>query len=101
MIRHQGVLMRQRLGELQEANKTATRRRSHKRKRVHEEETLTVKDGVRLTTLQEFEARSDRKKAKKRARVEVGRLLQRRCRHCSEMEHNTRTYKKNTEGTIG
>jgi hypothetical protein len=39
------------------------------RKRVQKEGVLTVEDGVRLTTLKEFNARSDRKKAKKRARV--------------------------------
>ena len=31
---HEGVLMRQRLSELQEANKAATRRKSHKRKQI-------------------------------------------------------------------
>jgi hypothetical protein len=56
MVIHQGILMYQQLSELQEANKAATQRKSHKRKRVHKEETLIVEDGVRLTTLKEFRA---------------------------------------------
>jgi hypothetical protein len=69
MMIHRGVLMRQRLSELQEANEAATRRKSHKIKRLQKQGTLTVEEGVRITTLNEFETRSDRKKAKKRARV--------------------------------
>jgi hypothetical protein len=83
--------MRQRVSELQEANEVATRRKSHKRKRVQEEGTLIVEDGVRLTTLKEFGARSDGKKAKKRVRVKVGEPSQRRCRRCGEAGHNLRT----------
>jgi ribosomal protein L32 len=91
MMIHQGVLMRQQVSELQEANKAATRRKSHKRKRVQKEGTLTVEDGVRLTTLKEFGARSNGKKAKKRAHVEVGEPSQRRCGRCGETGHNART----------
>jgi hypothetical protein len=53
-------------------NEAATRRKPHKRKRVQEEGTLTVEDGLRLTTLKEFGARSDGKRAKRRARADVG-----------------------------
>jgi hypothetical protein len=73
---------------------TATRRKSHKRKRIQKEGILTVKEGVRLTTIREFAARSDRKKAKKRARVKVGEPSQRRCRRCGEAGHNSRTCKQ-------
>jgi hypothetical protein len=38
---------------------------------VQQQGTLTIEEGVRLTTLKEFEARSNRKKAKKRVRVKV------------------------------
>jgi hypothetical protein len=55
---HLGVLMRQRAGELQEAdksaNKAAMQPKVHKRKQVHQEGTLMVKDGIQLTTLKEF-----------------------------------------------
>jgi hypothetical protein len=86
--------MRPRLSELQEAKKAATRRESHKRKLVKKEETLTVEEGVRLTTLKKFRARNNGKKAKKRARVKVGEPSQRRCGRCTEAGHNSRTYRK-------
>jgi hypothetical protein len=88
------VLSQKRIAELKAANKAATRRESHKRKQVQKEGVLTVEDGVRLTTLKEFNARSDRRKAKKRARVKVGEPSQRRCRRCSEAGHNSRTCKQ-------
>jgi hypothetical protein len=53
--------------------------------------TCTVTDSVRLTTPKDFRARSDRKKAKKIARVEVGELSQRRCGRCGKVGHNLRT----------
>jgi hypothetical protein len=61
---------------------------------VQQQGTLTIEEGVRLTTLKEFEARSDGKRAKKRVRVKVGEPSQRRCRRCSEAGHNSRTCKQ-------
>jgi hypothetical protein len=46
MMIHQGVLMRQQLSELQEANKAATQQKLHKIKQVQKEGMLTVKNGV-------------------------------------------------------
>jgi hypothetical protein len=100
MMAHSLVLMRNQVAELQAANEAATRRRSHKRKRIQQEGTLTFAEGVRLTTLKEFNARSDGKKAKKRARVETGTQSLRRCRTCSEAGHNARTCKKDAQGTV-
>jgi hypothetical protein len=91
MMAHSLVLMTKRNAELEAANKAATRRKSHKRKRVQKEGTLTISEGLRLTTLKEFGARSNRKKVKKRARVEVGEPSQRRCGRCGEAGHNSRT----------
>jgi hypothetical protein len=97
MIAHSLVLMTKRNAELQAANEASTRRRSYKRKRVQQEGTLTVNEGVRLTTLKEFRARSDGRKAKKRARADEGEPTQRRCGRCGEAGHNARTCKKNAE----
>jgi hypothetical protein len=72
VIAHKLVLLQKRIAKLKAANKAATRRKLHKRQRAQKEGTLTVEDRVRLTTLKEFNARSNRKKAKKRARVKVG-----------------------------
>jgi hypothetical protein len=67
MMAHSMVLITKRNAELQAANEAASRRKSHKRKRIQQEGTLTVEEGIRLTALKEFGARSDGKKAKKRA----------------------------------
>jgi hypothetical protein len=69
VVAHKLVLLQKRIAELEAANEAATQRKSHKRKRVQREGILTVEDRVRLTTLKEFNARSDGKKTKKRARV--------------------------------
>jgi hypothetical protein len=98
IIAHSLVLITKRNAKLQAANEASTKRRSHKRKRVQQQGTLTISKGVRLTTLKEFGARSDRKKAKKRVRVEVEDPSQRRCRRCGEAGHNARTCKQ--EATV-
>jgi hypothetical protein len=65
-----------------------------KRKRIQAKGTLTAKEGVRLTTLKEFIARSNRKKAKKSARAKGSKLTQKHCRRCGEARHNLRTCKQ-------
>ncbi|KAH3956688.1 hypothetical protein HBH52_256030 [Parastagonospora nodorum] len=97
IIAHKLVLAQKEIAKLRAANKAATRRKSHKRKRVQEEETLTVEDGLRRTTLKEFGARSDGKKAKKQVRAEAGKPSQRRCGQCNKTGHNARTCKKAVE----
>jgi hypothetical protein len=94
IIAHSLVLITKRNAKLQAANEASSKRRSRKRKRVQQQGTLTIEKGVRLTTLKEFKARSNRKKAKKRVRVKVGEPSQRRCRRCGEAGHNARTYKQ-------
>jgi hypothetical protein len=94
VVAHKLVLSQKCIAEFEAANEAATRRKSHKRKRVQKERVLTVEDRVRLTTLKEFDARSDGKKAKKRVRVKVREPSQRRCRCCSEAGHNSRTCKQ-------
>ncbi|KAF1348336.1 hypothetical protein EJ07DRAFT_185006 [Lizonia empirigonia] len=56
------------------------------------------KGDLRLTTLNEFGARGDGKKARKRVRVEGGEATQRRCKKCHKVGHNSRTCKKAAEG---
>ena len=70
MMAHSMVLMQKRNLELQAANEAATQHKSHKRKQLQREGTLTVEDGLWLTTLKEFGACSDGKKAKKRVLAE-------------------------------
>jgi hypothetical protein len=91
IIAHKLALAQQEIAELRAANEAATQRKSHKRKRVKAEGTLTIGDGARLTTLKEFGVRSDGKKAKKRVRAERGEPSQRRCGQCNKTGHNART----------
>jgi len=97
IMMHSAVLLRARVTELQVANEAATRRKSHKRKRVQKEGTLTVEEGARLTALKEFSARGDGNKGRKKARVDGSDPPQRRCGRCSETGHNTRTCKKEVD----
>jgi len=85
------VLISNYVKELQAANEAASRRKARKKKRIQAERTLTAEEGVRLTTLKEFRARSDRKKGTKRVRIKAGEPSQRRCGRCGEAVHNART----------
>ena len=69
---HKLVLAQKEITELRAANEAATQRKSHKRKRVKAEGSMTIEDGQRKTALQEFGARSDGKRAKRRVRAEAG-----------------------------
>jgi hypothetical protein len=96
-VTHKLVLAQQEMAELRAANEAATRRKSHKRKRIRAEGALTVEDGLRLTTLKGFGAPSDGKKAKKQVRAEVGGPSTRRCGQCNKTRHNARTCKQEVE----
>ena len=74
IIAHKLVLAQQEITKLQAANKAATRRKSHKRKRISAKGSLAVEEGQQIAALQEFSARSDGKKAKKQVRAEGGEL---------------------------
>ena len=91
------MLAQKEIAKLKAANEAATRRKSYKRKRVQVEGTLTVEEGARIATLEEFGARSDRKKSKKQVRAEVGEPSQRRCGRCNRTGHNARTCKNRVE----
>jgi hypothetical protein len=67
VVAHKLVLSQKRIAKLEAAHEAATKRKSRKRKQIRSEGTLTVEEGVRSTTLKEFNARSNEKKAKKRA----------------------------------
>jgi hypothetical protein len=93
IIAHKLVLAQKEIAELKAANEAATRRKSHKRKRIQAEGILTIEDGARLAALKDFGARSDGKKSKRRVDAEVGEPSQRRCTVCKKTGHNARTCK--------
>ena len=97
MMAHSVVLMRDEIKSLRVANEAATRRKSHKRKRIQKDGALTVEEGARLTALREFSARSDGKSSRKRVRADRGDQAQRRCGRCNEIGHNLRTCKSEVE----
>ena len=80
MMAHALVLSQKRNAELEAANEASTRRKAHKKKAATERRDPYGRGGARLTTLKEFGARSNRKRAKKRARADAGEPSQRRCR---------------------
>ena len=100
MFAHKLVLAQQEIAELRAANQAATRRKSHKRKRIQKKGTLLVDGGQLLIALKDFGVRSDGKKAKKRVRTEVGESFQRRCGRCGEAGHNARMCKHKAERSL-
>jgi hypothetical protein len=94
VVAHKLALAQKEIAELQAANKAATQRKSHKRKRIQTEGTLTVEEGQRLVALKEFGVRSDGKKASKKVRTGEAGPSQRHCKTCGETGHNSRTCQK-------
>ena len=97
IIAHKLVLAHKEIAELQAANEAATRRRSHKRKRVQAQGTLTVEDRARLAALKEVGVRSDGKKLKMQVCAEGGEPTETRRRRCNQTGHNVRTCKQAVE----
>ena len=97
MIMHSQVLLTRRVAELEKANEAVTRRRSHKRKRIQKEGTLTSEEGQRLAALKAFDAHSHKEGGRKRARADGGEPTQRRCKRCGETGHNSCTCKQEEE----
>jgi len=87
------VLAQKEIAELRAANRAATQRKSHKRKRIQAEGILTIEEGARLAALKDFGARGDRKRSKRLVEAEVGEPSQRRCTVCKKPGHNARTCK--------
>ena len=79
--------MQEEIGPLQDAVNTLTKRKTRKRRYIRAEETLTVSDVSDLIAEKESGSRKDGETPTKRVRAE------RRCGRCSEIRHNSRTYK--------
>jgi hypothetical protein len=90
-IAHNIVLMQEEMGRLRDAVEASIKRKTRKRRYVRAEETLTVREVADLVTEREVDSRDDGREPSKRVRVG------RRCRRCSEIGHNSRTYKVEIE----
>jgi hypothetical protein len=94
---HKLVLAQKQIAELQVANEAATRRKSHKRKRLQREVVLTVSQGLELASLKEFGARRDGKRASKSVCTEEAGPSPRHYKTCRETGHDSRTCRKDAE----
>jgi hypothetical protein len=90
-IAHNMVLVQEEIGRLRDAVDTLTKRKTRKRRYVRVEETLTVGEVSDLIAAKEGSSREDSETPAKRVRAE------RRCGRCSEIGHNSRTCKVETE----
>jgi hypothetical protein len=75
------------MSRLKDAVNTLTKRKTCKRRYVRVEEALIVSKVSDLITIKEGSSREDSKTPAKRVRAK------RRCGCCSEVRHNSRTYK--------
>jgi hypothetical protein len=85
------VLVQEEIGCLQDAVNTLTKRKTHKRRYIRVEETLTVSKVTNLIAEKEGSSRKESKTPAKKVRVE------RRCSCCSETRHNSYTCKVEIE----
>jgi hypothetical protein len=85
------VLVQEEIGRLRDAVNTLTKRKTRKRQYVRAEETLIVSKVSNLIAKKEGSSCRDCKTPAKRVRAE------RRCGRCSEVRHNSRTYKVEIE----
>jgi hypothetical protein len=86
-IAHNMVLVQEEMGRLRDAVDTLTKRKTHKRRYIRAEETLTVGEVSDLIAAKEGGSREEGETPAKRVRAE------RRCGRCSEIGHNSRTCK--------
>jgi hypothetical protein len=88
-VMHDMVLLRKEMASLRQAAETATKRRSRKRRYLHNQETLTVGEIVDLIAPKEAGGQKEGEKATKRARA------QRHCGRYGNTGHNARSCQVN------
>jgi hypothetical protein len=81
------MLVQEEMSRLKDAVDTLTKCKTRKRQYVRVEETLIVSKVSDLITVKEGGSREDSETPAKRVQAK------RRCGHCSEVGHNSRTYK--------
>jgi len=86
-VMHDFVLLREEMATLRQAAETAKRRRSHKKRYIYSQETLTVGEMTDLINPTEVAVQDESKQPRKRVQTE------RHCRRCGNTGHNSRTCK--------
>ncbi|KAF2179169.1 hypothetical protein K469DRAFT_717441 [Zopfia rhizophila CBS 207.26] len=94
------VLIRDRVAELEAANKAVSQRKQRKRKRIQKEEVLSFGAGQDKSTKDPTTTSSSSKKGRGKARADGAKLTQRRCSNYGETRHNARTCEINEDSTI-
>ena len=84
-VMHDIALMRKEMSSLRQAAETATKRKSRKRKYIHNEETLTVGEMTDMVAPNEVGRQDEDEKCEKKVRTG------RRCGRCGNTGHNSRT----------
>ncbi|KAF2179292.1 hypothetical protein K469DRAFT_472288, partial [Zopfia rhizophila CBS 207.26] len=85
------VLIRDRVAELEAANKTVSRQKQRKRKRIQKGGVLSFSTGQNKSTKDPTTASSSSKKGRGKARADETKPTQRRCSNCGGTGHNART----------
>jgi hypothetical protein len=94
---HSGVLLRDQVARLQQANEAATKLRARKRKQIQKQGTLTKAEGSEIIAQKDIDAQLEGETRQGRACVGRSTQQQRRCGRYSEVGHNARTCQKDVE----
>jgi hypothetical protein len=96
-IMHQVVLMKDRIRELEEANRTLSKRRREKKTRIRQGGSLTVQDAQDLVDQRDATELVEQEMRTSGGRTRGGEPAQRRCGNCGKPGHNARTCQKDEE----
>jgi hypothetical protein len=90
-IMHQMVLMKDRIRDLEEANRTLSKRRREKKTRIRQGGSLTIRDAQDVIDQRDIDQQVEQEKRTSGGRTRGGELTQRRCGTCGKPGHNART----------
>jgi hypothetical protein len=96
-IMHQMVLMKDRIRDLEEANRTLSKRRREKKTRIRQGGSLSVRDAQEIINSNDVDVQLKQETRSRRGRTEEGASTQRRCGTCGKPGHNSRTCQKDEE----
>ena len=96
-IIHQMVLMKDRIRELEEANRTLSKRRREKKTRIRQGGSLTVRDAQDVIDQRDVDQQVEQERRVSGGRTRGGEPTQRRCGTCGKPGHNARTCQEDEE----
>ena len=96
-IMHKMVLMKDRIRELEEANRTLSKRRREKKTRIRQGGSLTVRDAQDIIDQRDVDKQVEQERRTSGGRTRGGEPTQRRCGTCGKPGHNARTCQEDEE----